>query len=532
MVRPTLQPRSLAAFEAMGDAGSSDPATLLSVAVEAVLAERETTPEELKGEMCVVCMEGPREGETPFVCLRGCGHFFHRGCLGQWRSEGLNGASCPACRAPLPEPIACSEAGGPMLLELVSLADDVKNATLMLDAGASCKSGGTGVTALMWAHWLGSKNVATLLTGRGWQLTNGDLEGLQRLRDVQRRNQPKTETTVTQLDSRDVKDSSDDAEPPDPDLLKLLQIDSDLLWRHMGRRSLMTHAEARSILVQRMTGMSSVSVITLERPRVEDPKPRTAEFLAACTSVLDDSAETALEAAKLFSARRLAEGHVVSLTSAIALRIFLGGTPNLYKRCSEGFAALCSQAPLGPDTEAILPFLTQLQLGLEGLPSLRGTQFLGINVQTRSGTLREVLDGEMGFGSFHPGGLLMWRSVASTTSDPMIAKVAAKTGSGGAIVLKLRGSTAKDVSNFSLAPDLGERLFPPRRFFRVAGIYALDDMILRRGLTSNSSGDVLEIFEAPDIGAMGTTAPLSWEDACSRRACCVLLDEEDQLTGK
>lgn len=119
-------------------------------------------------------------------------------------------------------------------------------------------------------------------------------------------------------------------------------------------------------------------------PRVEDPKPGTDEFLTARTVVLGDSEETALEPSNLFVARRLAEGQVVSLMSAIALRLFLGGTPGLSRRCTEGSAAFRSRQPFRPEYEAILPFQTQLQLGLEGPPSPWGTQFLGVSVQMTS----------------------------------------------------------------------------------------------------------------------------------------------------
>ena len=46
------------------------------------------------------------------------------------------------------------------------------------------------------------------------------------------------------------------------------------------------------MLVEHMAAWSHVRVTTLERLRVEDPKPGTAEFLVACTRVLDDSVKT------------------------------------------------------------------------------------------------------------------------------------------------------------------------------------------------------------------------------------------------
>ena len=107
-------------------------------------------------------------------------------------------------------------AGGPLLLELVALVDVWKNATLVVEAGASCKSVGMGVDGICPTQSRGQAALA----------------------NVQHRNQPKP-----QLDSRDGKDSRERAEPHDLDLLKLWQIDSDLLWR------LITHAEAQSMLV-------------------------------------------------------------------------------------------------------------------------------------------------------------------------------------------------------------------------------------------------------------------------------------------
>ena len=56
--------------------------------------------------------------------------------------------------------LACSGVGGPMLLELVFLVDDGKNAKLMFEAGAKA-----------------SFCVTALLMGRRWHLTNGDFEG-------------------------------------------------------------------------------------------------------------------------------------------------------------------------------------------------------------------------------------------------------------------------------------------------------------------------------------------------------------------
>jgi len=179
--------------------------------------------------------------------------------------------------------------------------------------------------------------------------------------------------------------------------------------------------------------------------------------------------------------------------------------------------------------ETLVPFLAQVETALEALPSQRGTQFVGLNVQTPSGTLREALNGDMGIGSFYPGGLIVWRGCATVTADPMLAKEASMRGRGVALVIKVRSTSSRNVSAFSPAPDLRERLFLPRRCFRVAGIYALDGMQLRRGLgLAGGAPALLEAFDAPDLGALSAGAALSWEDACSRRAACVVIDEEEQ----
>ena len=96
-------------------------------------------------------------------------------------------------------------------------------------AAAKAGKGASGLTALMWAHWRGSTGVATLLTGRGRQLTNADLEGLQRLRELETQNSPqKPQPTPTDAggaaeeegaEGKDV--TEDDMEPPDAGVLAL-----------------------------------------------------------------------------------------------------------------------------------------------------------------------------------------------------------------------------------------------------------------------------------------------------------------------
>ncbi|CAN6451837.1 unnamed protein product [Victoria cruziana] len=46
---------------------------------------------------CVVCMSRMKEGEE--VTKLGCGHLFHKTCLGGW--FGFLNTNCPLCRAPL-----------------------------------------------------------------------------------------------------------------------------------------------------------------------------------------------------------------------------------------------------------------------------------------------------------------------------------------------------------------------------------------------------------------------------------------------
>lgn len=251
----------------------------------------------------------------------------------------------------------------------------------------------------------------------------------------------------------------------------------------------------------------------------------------------EDSA-SCIEAAKLFALRRVAEGQSPSMASAMALRLMLSS--GLFQQDSEklthllasGFQALCSQAPLTSEQEKILPLLTQVQIAVEALPAQRGVHFLALNLQTPSGTLREVLTGEVGgIGGLHPGGLLLWRGCASVTTDPCLAKEAATNSRQGvALVFRVRTSSARDVAEFSPSPDLRERLLPPRRFFRIASIHPLEDMVLRRGLAgAGPEAEILETFEAPDLGQTGPQAPLTWEDACSRRAACIVVDEEEPL---
>eukprot|EP00930_Biecheleria_cincta_P027556 TRINITY_DN19334_c0_g1_i1.p1 TRINITY_DN19334_c0_g1~~TRINITY_DN19334_c0_g1_i1.p1 ORF type:complete len:4939 (-),score=993.22 TRINITY_DN19334_c0_g1_i1:298-13221(-) len=560
MMRPTLQPRSLNAFEALGALpASADIDARIGTALSGVLGEDpETKPEQLKGEMCVICMEGPDSGETPFVRLC-CGHCFHRGCLGSWRAEGHNGASCPACRKPLPEPTANAEAAGPTLLELAAIGNHVDFAKTLLSIGCGGKaSKGSELTSLMWAHWRESTEVASVLTSHGWQLTNADLEGLQTLRDLARRNKPKEPAPAAEQEGslsgsrppskkhrsdeekeNEKKDAEadDEGEKPDPSLLQLFDIDVPKLWRHLCA---VRHKDAMSELFARMAGsLRPLAVVTSERPRVDDPKPSAGEFLAACRAALlsadleASELEASLEAAKLFALRRIAEGKSTALASAIALRLVLGCRPGFAKlltRLATSFATLCSQVPLTPADEELLPFLTQLQLAIEALPSQRGVQFLGMSVQTPSGTLRELLSGEVGgMAALHPGALILWRSVTALTGDPMIAKGAALKGGGVAVVFKVRSSSSRDVSVYSPSPDLAERLMPARRCFRVAGIYSLEDMILRRGTSgSGHSSELLEAFDVPNVGSLGSAGALAWEDACTKRAACIILDEEEQ----
>ncbi|CAK0867316.1 unnamed protein product [Prorocentrum cordatum] len=313
-----------------------------------------------------------------------------------------------------------------------------------------------------------------------------------------------------------------------------MQVDAGLLWRHFGRT---THQEAVRQLGFRMAHSASPLVITSHEAlpqKVKEPPPATADFLAAAQALLatlgPDKAATLMEAAKLFALRSIAAGQATSLLSAVALRLYIGdaSADGLHGLCAAGFEALQSSAPLRPEMEAYMPFLTQLETALDSLPSQRGTYFVGLNVQTPSGKLAEALNGERGIGSFYPGGLIAWRGCASVTADPMLAKEVATGGPGAALVLKIRSVTSRDVSAFSAAPDLGERLFLPRRRFRVAGIYALEDMFLRRGLAMSGSRHVLlEAFETPDLSALTGSSALSWEAACGRRAACVVLDEEE-----
>ena len=121
------------------------------------------------------------------------------------------------------------------------------------------------------------------------------------------------------------------------------------------------------------------------------------------------------------------------------------------------------------------------------------------------------------------------RAATALTADPMIAKRAALQEGGVALVVKVRSSSSRDVSAYSPSPDLAERLMPARRCFRVASIYALEDMILRRGTSgSGHSGELLEAFEVPNVGSLGSAGALVWEDACTKRAACIVLDEEEQ----
>lgn len=616
MMRTALQPRALVAFEAMAAVppGTGTEA-LKTLAISELLYEKPTAEAcDTAGETCVICMcEG--EPEDPLISLRGCGHCFHRGdCLGGWRAEGTNGSSCPVCRAPLPEPTARAEAGGPNLLELAALEDDVDSSKLLLAAGAGgkAKAGSVEITPLMWAHWRQASGVVTLLTAHGAQLSNGDLEGLQRLRDVEQKSRSALERTTSggsgasalganigssgsgergvaaggsgaeaakAADAEKAEEAAleeDKSESSDPELLSLLEVRPSLVWAGLGR---CTHKDAVRNFARRMaTSARPLAISGHERlARVEEPKPSALQFLAAARAALegptgaggaivaaadaspaavqgsaaghshaadfpgsgrggngDGPTDAALEGAKLFSLRRLAEGKATSLPSAMALRLLLSdaSADGLRERCGDVLSALCSSAPLGADAEAIVPFLAQLELALESLPSQRGTQFVGLNVPTPSNTLCEALNGEAGVGSFHPGGLIYWRGCGSVTSDPMLAKEAAIKGKGVALVLKIRSTSSRDVSSFSPTPDLGERLFPPRRCFRVAGLFALGDMTLRRGLATGGGVPLLlEAFETPDLGSGGSGAPLAWEDACGRREVCVVLDEEQASAG-
>eukprot|EP00435_Cladocopium_sp_Y103_P065846 s298_g27.t2 len=388
MMRPTLQPRSLHAFEALGacpeNASVEDRKKVLG-------EDASATDDQLKGEMCVICMEGPSDGETPFMRLY-CGHCFHRGCLGGWRAEGQNGASCVSLSVGYDDAIGW--AGGMTLLELATLGNSDDLASLLLSVGAGGKaSKSSDITPLMWAHWKGCEAVATVLTSKGWQLTNSDLEGLQILRNLQRRasKQQATEAAAQEGGSssskplekknqneeekekeKDEEDEEDEA--IEPTMLQLLEVNVSALWHHLCA---IRHSEAVLELRARMASSSKPqSVISADRPRVDDPQPSAAEFLKACSAALSSAgessiaAESRLEAAKVFALRRFAEGQTQSIMSAMALRLVLGAKPGsarLLAKLSESFMALCSQAPLGPADEEVLPLLTQLQLAVEVL---------------------------------------------------------------------------------------------------------------------------------------------------------------------
>ncbi|CAK0867315.1 unnamed protein product [Prorocentrum cordatum] len=194
LLRPSLQPRALAAFEALARASSGSPvAELKELALQEVMGEVPKGDADVTSEVCAVCLCGSSD-EDPLIRLK-CSHWFHRDCLGQWRAVGKNGASCPSCRAPLPEPASRAEAGGPTLLEVAALSGDAPAVRRLLAAGAGqeLKARDSTITPLMWAHWRDATEVVAVVTATGAQLSNGDLEGLHRLRDLERRNSPKSE---------------------------------------------------------------------------------------------------------------------------------------------------------------------------------------------------------------------------------------------------------------------------------------------------------------------------------------------------
>eukprot|EP00929_Paragymnodinium_shiwhaense_P028651 TRINITY_DN16569_c0_g4_i8.p1 TRINITY_DN16569_c0_g4~~TRINITY_DN16569_c0_g4_i8.p1 ORF type:complete len:373 (+),score=82.68 TRINITY_DN16569_c0_g4_i8:49-1167(+) len=312
--------------------------------------------------------------------------------------------------------------------------------------------------------------------GNAWTPNNlwpGDLEALQRLRDLKRLNTPKPDTSLAakKEDKKDMKlerQNSGDRkagglqditsgepqevsaeEEPDPDILKLMDLSPELLWQHLGRSN---HRDAMQLLFERMehdTLPMSITGHEAARAKVDEPKPATKDFLAAVQACLADAeadkAAAVLEAAKLFAVRSLATGKATSLPSALALRLFLNDdyAQGLHRRVNAALQALASAAPLSTEMEKIAPFVAQLEIALRALPAERGTQFLGLNISTPSGKLTEALNGDKGIGSFYPGGLVLWKGIASVTADPMLAKEAAFRGPGCALVLKLRSTTSR-----------------------------------------------------------------------------------------
>eukprot|EP00929_Paragymnodinium_shiwhaense_P028647 TRINITY_DN16569_c0_g4_i3.p1 TRINITY_DN16569_c0_g4~~TRINITY_DN16569_c0_g4_i3.p1 ORF type:complete len:281 (+),score=55.64 TRINITY_DN16569_c0_g4_i3:49-891(+) len=190
--------------------------------------------------------------------------------------------------------------------------------------------------------------------GNAWTPNNlwpGDLEALQRLRDLKRLNTPKPDTSLAakKEDKKDMKlerQNSGDRkagglqditsgepqevsaeEEPDPDILKLMDLSPELLWQHLGRSN---HRDAMQLLFERMehdTLPMSITGHEAARAKVDEPKPATKDFLAAVQACLADAeadkAAAVLEAAKLFAVRSLATGKATSLPSALALRLFL-----------------------------------------------------------------------------------------------------------------------------------------------------------------------------------------------------------------
>ena len=78
------------------------------LAVDAMAADDDAYGTTAAEVMCTVCVEpivlpGKLNGAAePAVCMRGCAHVFHRGCLIRWLSTH---PSCPNCRTPAaPEP--------------------------------------------------------------------------------------------------------------------------------------------------------------------------------------------------------------------------------------------------------------------------------------------------------------------------------------------------------------------------------------------------------------------------------------------
>jgi len=387
------------------------------------------------------------------------------------------------------------------------------------------------------------------LTEGGAQLTNADLQGLQRLRSIrerrlkllaeQEKQAAQSPAPVARTDSQKKQDESvevekeqveeakkeEDEDAEDQTMEALLTLDGRTLWK--GHRA---DGEGYTpMLAELGARMQAEAVLTDcgSRPHVpappgEDVKIEAGKFVEALIQL--GVRDQQINASKMFALRAAAEGGGVSIKAAFVLSVYLS-IEAIHRELMAAWAAACSVAATADEEDrwAIVdPLLVQVTQAIDSLPAARAVYFRSVVVPTTSGTAREFLLGaKNALNTYRVGSLVLWRGAAAVTDKPEVAEACSLAHPKGVtVIFKIRRAvSARRVSSFTAAPELGEALFPPCSFFRVMSLHELHDSAVRRGCEEGGRWD---------LDAAPPPVSLTWEQAGRQKRILVVLSEEER----